>query len=223
MIYQDSASSGEIFKTDVIRQLYPSEINLGRKVFGNTIPYHKIFIVKGIYSAPVTLATGNERSNTIYLFAWDHALKFNVSIGHHRSTLIHEMTHVWQSVHGILALQYLAGSFSAQIIEGFKEALKDYKEGALKSCLPDCYRNAAYVISMKDVGKPWSSFNTEQQAMLVETWFRQDPWPFPNEQIPGGNMSKSDPRYPYIKDNILAGNPYAAYFPYETHAIRNTV
>jgi hypothetical protein len=42
-------------------------------------------------------------------------------------------------------------------------------------------------------GNPWSSYNAEQQASIVEDWFR-------------GGMPASDPLYPYITDHVRTGN-----------------
>lgn len=77
----------------------------------------------------------------------------------------------------------------------------------------DHYRSRAYVFSMNQMGvNNFTDFNVEQQASIVESWYAPDAEPnHLKEIIPGGNMSTSDVRYPYITCNILANAPNARY------------
>lgn len=69
-------------------------------------------------------------------------------------------------------------------------------------------------LSASDFGRNWSTFNVEQQASIVESWyvtervrktFRKP------DGIHGGSMSEHDVRFPYIRDVIRARNRNAGY------------
>ena len=82
-------------------------------------------------------------------------------------TLIHELTHVWQGVHRSHPLAYIFDSLHNQARLG-----------------SDAYGYVA--------GADWSSYGAEQQAMIVEDWYRL-------------GMNEADPMFRYIRDNIRAG------------------
>lgn len=80
----------------------------------------------------------------------------------------------------------------------------------------DEHRAGAYKLSASDFGRNWSTFNVEQQASIVESWyvtervrktFRKP------DGIHGGSMSEHDVRFPYIRDVIRARNRNAGYQP----------
>jgi hypothetical protein len=81
--------------------------------------------------------------------------------------MVHELTHVWQADHSAWTPSFIFRSIFAQL-GGTRRAYG--------------YR----------LGEPWSRYNVEQQASIVEDWLAR-------------GMSESDPRFPYIRDYIREG------------------
>lgn len=205
--------------------LYPEEIALAKTVFADTLPYNDIFISKVSLGggAPVTIATNPVKSKAQFLILWEQAWNLNVATQGNdmKTTLIHELTHVWQGTYGNYVMGYMAESVWSQLREGVRDIFKDgpekgiervrrmVKEGMSKW---DEHRSHAYKFTMKDVGKNWNTFNVEQQASIIESWYSFEPTRFiDGSAVPAGYRSPKDPRYPYIKDNIRAKDANAAY------------
>lgn len=164
------------------RLINQAEIDLARQVFADQLPYEKIhlasYFLPGNQGVPVTLASASSlipvrslRSYTIY---------FGPDVFQHggdqpgvRNVLIHELTHVWQGHHSLFAWEYMVESMIAQghavVTQGDRNRAYDYQPGA-----------------------EWSSYNVEQQALMVQHWFTN-------------GMRTDDPLYRYIRDNIRAG------------------
>ena len=164
------------------RLLKPSEVEFARKVFEDQVPYNKVhlasYFLPGNDGVPVTLASVSSlipvhsmRSYTIY-FGPD-VFRDGADQPKFRDTFIHELTHVWQGYHSGLGWEYMVESMVAQghavITQGNRNRAYDYKPG-----------------------EPWDSYNVEQQALLVQDWFRN-------------GMRTDDERYTYIVNNIRAG------------------
>ena len=164
------------------RLLKKSEIEFARRVFEKQLPYKKIHIagyyLPGNQGVPVTLASVSSiipvrsmRNYTIYFGPEVYAE--GADRPDTASTFIHELTHVWQGFHSGLGWEYMVESMIAQghaiLTQGDRNRAYDYKPG-----------------------KPWEEYNVEQQALLVQDWFRN-------------GMSEEDERYPYIADHIRAG------------------
>lgn len=208
-------------KDQWIGALWQNEIELAKTVFGDTLPYDRISIANmTLGSTAVTVATSPIRSRATYVLMWGEVYGSNVTDTRFRDTFIHELTHVWQAEHGSFAMAYMAESLWAQLKngteeifkDGFLEGLKRIKkmiEGGFKDW--DHYRDKAYHFTVGDIGKPFSDFNVEQQAGIIETWFSVSGHTYGSNLIPGGKRSPKDARYPYIKNNILARDPAAAY------------
>jgi hypothetical protein len=81
-------------------------------------------------------------------------------------TFIHELTHVWQYQHRSYSGSYIFDSAAAQALHG-----------------DDAYQY--------EPGKPWDSYNAEQQAHIVQDWY-----------VLGLNDDPNDPLFPYIRDVI---------------------
>jgi hypothetical protein len=197
------------------------EEQLARSVFGDQLPYGQIWLGNRYLlgqSVPITIATDVRGKKANYVICWGDPNVYNNGADHGdqtRATFIHELTHVWQGHHGYTPVVFMVESVAAQGWNGVKDI---YKQGRYSGW--DNHRNKTYVYSMNDIGKPWSSFNVEQQGNIVEDWFKEsDEANADGEIIKGGNMSILDPRYPYIRDNIRAGKPDAAYVPFEVHRI----
>ena len=164
------------------RLLNKSEMEFARRVFEEQLPYNKIhlasYYLPGNQGVPVTLASVSSiipvstlRHYTIYFGPEvfnDGADRPGVA-----STFVHELTHVWQGYHGNLGWEYMVNSMLAQghaiLTQGDRNRAYDYKPG-----------------------KPWKKYNVEQQALLVQDWFRN-------------GMSEDDERYTYITKHIRAG------------------
>ncbi|WP_294325641.1 peptidoglycan-binding domain-containing protein [uncultured Sphingomonas sp.] len=134
-----------------------------------------------------------------------------------RATFIHEMTHVWQGCNnGHWSGTYQAKSVVAQVREGVRDIIrtKDYDDG-IKNW--DRHRSTAYRLDVRWFGRPWSSFNVEQQATIVETWFIDEALRRSRGNdgpgVFGASMSPYDARFPYIRDVIRKRSPTASYFP----------
>jgi len=164
------------------RLLKPSEVELARQVFQDQLPYNKIhlanYYLPGNKGTPVTLASVSSiipvrslRYYTIY-FGPD-AFENGADQPGIRDTFIHECTHVWQGFHGGLGWEYMVESMFAQ---GHAIITKGD-------------RNEAYHY---EPGKPWDDYNVEQQALLVQHWFKY-------------GMKEDDPRHTYVVNHIRAG------------------
>jgi hypothetical protein len=164
------------------RLLKESEIELARQVFEDQLPYNKVHVASyylpGNDGVAVTLASVSSiipvrslRNYTIY-FGRDVYRDGGDTPGV-RDTLIHELTHVWQGYHSGLGWEYMVESMVAQghaiLSQGDRNRAYDYAPGG-----------------------EWSSYNVEQQALIVQHWFRN-------------GMREDDERYRYIVGNIRAG------------------
>ncbi|WP_437827615.1 hypothetical protein [Sorangium sp. So ce1153] len=146
---------------------------IATRVFKATLPYHKIFItpIIGLQSRPFTSTV----PPLLDLYILPIAYTVNIGWNGFRhgmdtvapATLIHELTHVWQGAHRFIASQYMWESITHQAI------------GWLTSTDPYRY----------EPGHSWSSYNVEQQASIVEDWFKQ-------------GERTDDPLYRYIRDDI---------------------
>jgi hypothetical protein len=164
------------------RLLKQSEIEFARQVFQDQLPYGKVHIASyylpGNQGVPVTLASVSSiipvaslRNYTIYFgpeVFRDGADQPNI-----RDTFIHELTHVWQGFHSGLGWEYMIESMIAQG----------------HAVLTTGDRNKAYEYKP---GREWGDYNVEQQALLVQDWFRN-------------GMRDDDERYSYIANHIRAG------------------
>lgn len=164
------------------RLLKESEVEFARQVFEDKLPYDKVYLSD--YFLPfndgtaVTVASASAfalrrawRSYTIFFGRGPFERGADgPDFGH---TFIHELTHVWQGFHGVLGWEYMAQSMLAQgyaiLTQGSRHKAYNYEPGA-----------------------PWGSYNVEQQAYLVEHWYRR-------------GMNTDDERFPYIANHIRAG------------------
>ncbi len=205
------------------RRLFESEIALAKTVYQDTLPYKRIFIsnfkttVQGI-----TLATRRNSRKANYIILWSDIFSVDATTEHYlRSTFIHELAHVWQSQYGKSAVAYMRESawkqlkhgvkdiFSENYLSGFKRVGEMTKKGFAEEW--GYHRNMAYQFEMSEIGKDFKEFNVEQQAMIIETWFRSEPYKTRNAIYPAGFASEQDSRFPYVRDCIRAGNPNAKY------------
>ena len=164
------------------RLLKKSEIEFARQVFEDQLPYKKVhlasYYLPGNDGVPVTLASVSSiipvaslRHYTIYF--GPEVFEQGADRPGIRDTFIHELTHVWQGYHSNLGWEYMVNSMIAQghaiLTQGDRNRAYDYEPG-----------------------KPWDDYNVEQQALLVQHWFRD-------------GMQEDDKRFTYIANHIRKG------------------
>lgn len=164
------------------RLLKKSEIEFARQVFEDRIPYKKVHIVSyylpGNEGVPVTMASVSSiipvttlRHYTI--FFGPEVFKEGADRPGVASTFVHELMHVWQGYYSNLGWEYMVKSMIAQghaiLTKGDRNKAYDYKPG-----------------------KPWKDYNVEQQALLVQDWYRN-------------GMREDDERFTYIANHVRAG------------------
>ena len=149
------------------RPLTGAEVTLARPVFGDSIAYDRVAITTFDLGSAVTLMdAGLDGKGPLYLINWVDGFQTTLSPADRPATLIHELTHVWQGQHGLIPPLYMAQAGWAQISAGVDDVLRsrqwrDWGE----------HRGAAYRFDKGEIGRDWSSFNAEQQASLVQSWF----------------------------------------------------
>lgn len=199
------------------RNLNQDEINEVVKVFQYSVDLTNVYICRPILTEAgvITVASVNDTGSI-----WKYEILWSTDV-YNRSaiqatqhnTLIHEMTHVWQGQHGIYPSVYMLESAWEQFTHGVEDIID---KGEWRTW--DVHRGTAYLYNMADIGANWNQFNVEQQASIVESWYldEMDNRRSPNNKFYGegvycGGASPYDPRYPYIRDVILAGKPNAPY------------
>ena len=164
------------------RPLRKSEIEFARRVFEDRLPYGRIYLSSRFLpfneGTAVTVASLSAfvpvramRSYTI--FVGPEVFDEGADGPRFHDTFIHELTHVWQGYHSGLGWEYMVQSMIAQghaiLTQGDRNRAYDYKPG-----------------------EPWDNYNVEQQALLVQDWYRN-------------GMREDDERYAYIANHIRAG------------------
>ena len=160
------------------RTLTMKETVAAFNIFQTSINYAKVRVKDdlGLGGSPWTSPPGFGSSN--YILHVGETLYTDLAKNNNRKTVfIHELTHVWQGQHGVPLGYVLNSAFHqsvAAILSGGKVA-KAYQ----------------YTPGLK-----WSQYNCEQQATIVDHWFRE------------GSYS-SHANYVYITTNVRTGNPWA--------------
>lgn len=164
------------------RPLNEDEVALARQVFHDQLPYGRIYLANfylpGNENVPVTMAAGAEvipvRSLAEYtIYFGPDVFRNGAHLPATRETFIHELTHVWQGHHSTFSWHYMVDSMLAQ-----GRAIIFHGD-----------RNKAYDF---EAGKEWDSYNVEQQANIVESWFAR-------------GMDTNSELYAYIDKHIRAG------------------
>jgi hypothetical protein len=134
-----------------LRNLSGAEEALARSVFLHYLPYRHIYIsdVLGLGGAPFTFRLMVRFIINLGPAAFNDGAD---STTYWQETLIHELTHVWQSQRHWFPWLYVAQSVIAQC-------------GAI---LKTRDRNSAYIYTP---GALWETYNVEQQASIVADWF----------------------------------------------------
>lgn len=132
------------------RKLHPTELAVGKRVFGNTIKWDQVRISDGSGVGDSIFTNAGIGLDRIYVTKHHFSMVPN-------EILIHELAHVWQGTHdGITGWGY---KISSLVHQGYHMARGNS-------------RNAAYTYDAKLVGLiPWSMYPAEEQAQIVEDWF----------------------------------------------------
>lgn len=199
-----------------IRRITAAERKLAYSVFHDSIRYDNVYISDMIGGDQV-ITTAVRTPDLRYIILWARGFSDTMDTALKRATLIHEMTHVWQGNNGITGGFYMQQSIVAQVTNGVADIIR--KRDFLNAIRNwDSHRSTAYAFNMADMGKPWSTFNVEQQASIVESWYvaERDRGRRSRGQpngVYGGGASATDVRYAYIRDVIRARRPNASLRP----------
>lgn len=205
------------------RPLTSEELAVARSVFQDVLDYSRVHITDiQLGGAVTTCLLSLDDGKYHYYLNWGHAVfTSGVIANNERSTLVHELTHVWQGHYGAAPGRYMAQSVIAQLDSGIRDAWNKGERDPRRVWRNwDDHRSTAYVITPADFGRDWKTFNVEQQGMLVQTWYvseldRRREQVSGGPGVVGGGASPYDPRYPYIRDVILRRDRNAPYRPVE--------
>lgn len=206
-------------------KLYPEEVSLAKEVFQDTLPYNRIFISDSKNQTQgITISTRANRKRASYLLLWSNAYKTNIAKASDRmkETFIHELVHVWQGQYsGSSGISYMANSTWNQFSYGVRDIFKNgfgsgsrrisemFRKGLIKEW--GVHRNQAYSFKVEEIGKDFKTFNVEQQALIIESWYAKRAFKVNEIEYKAGMESENDDRFPYVRDCIRKGNPNASY------------
>lgn len=150
----------QVFSLVLTRKLSNQELQIAKSVFGDSINYDLVRINQwfGNDRAFVTLHTINVNPS-----------KINTNTLEGKATLIHELTHVWQYEH--LGAKYVADALIAQSGDGIKTGSYPPNIGK-PSTNGYAYGGYTELQSRMDKAQGLNSFNLEQQAMIVEHYYK---------------------------------------------------
>ncbi|PSJ39547.1 peptidoglycan-binding domain-containing protein [Allosphingosinicella deserti] len=201
------------------RKLDSAEIAIARSVYASVLPFDRIYITDLDLGGAVTLAGMDLRTGKFdYTINWVEGFGGITGFADRRATLVHELCHVWQGEHGVWPTFYMGQSIWSQLTSGIRDIWRQRKWRGWGT-----HRSTAYPFPETAIGNDWSTFNVEQQASLVESWYmpeRERVTRLGNNRIRvhdfgpgvyGGGRSEHDARFPYIRDVIRAGNRSARY------------
>jgi len=152
------------YLTSRTRPLTAAEVNDARLVYQRTIKFDRVMVADdlGARSAQWTEPSGGPMD--LYILHMGPIGFASTDDPNMRAILIHELCHVWQGMNHIFSWGYVVGSLLNQAIYGL--SAYDYTPGDL-----------------------WGEYNVEQQAHIVEDWYR-------------GGLRTDSPLYRYITGNI---------------------
>ncbi len=171
-----------------IRYLGAHEISIAKSVFENTIAYDRVLIGDGLGASarPFTIPVPYTSPRKYMINVGENGYQGMSYVQTDKELLIHELTHVWQGHHSTWAWSVQGSSIYHQIRHG--DGAYDYSKSSYKD---------------------WDDYNPEQQAQIVEDWFRAASLEANDgKSVNGadGLMGEDDPRYGYIVLNIRGHN-----------------
>jgi len=148
------------------RHLADKERAVAYKVFEGSVPYSKVIVSDGLgYNGRAF--TMPELGGTYVIHVGDGYYGMSSpNLPDDRALLIHELVHVWQGEHSRWRGSFVAKSGWAQLHDG--DDAYNYDPARLKN---------------------WDSYNPEQQAQIVEDWYK-------------AGALETDPRYWFVRCNI---------------------
>jgi hypothetical protein len=165
------------------RHLGRHEISIAKSVFEDTIAYDRVIISDGLgfSGRPFTVPVPFTSPRKYMILAGDGYTGMSYR-QEDKDLLIHELTHVWQGHHSTWAWSVQGSSVYHQAREG----------------------DDAYSYDKTNY-KDWDSYGPEQQAQIVEDWYKAA-----SHEANGGKyvdgqdwlMGEDDPRFRYIELNI---------------------
>ncbi len=132
------------------RELTTGERKVAREIYGKSIRYSKVRIHQGKYFFTQPPDSGMTPRGEIYASDTAYHDDYSNESAGTQGFFIHEMGHVWQYQNGIL--NPIWSALKIQISHGFKYG-------------------AAYAYRL-DAGKTLTDYNMEQQASILEDYFR---------------------------------------------------
>jgi hypothetical protein len=132
------------------RRLSPDELQAGRRVYAETIPWDRVRVYQGSYVARVASASTKEPTAVVTMRVVHVPSSFDTYTTRGRAWLVHELMHVWQS-------QHTATSCMARAFVGQRRGGYDY--GGV-----DGLRAHA--------GDGLAAFNPEQQADIMRGYYK---------------------------------------------------
>lgn len=173
------------------RHLSPEERTLAEMVFGGSLPAQDRIILTNLdhpQGRAFTIPNPDGQCLINLGPAYGDPIRFtNKAYPEQGQLLIHELTHVWQIHHSTFV--------PGLICDGaFNQIKNELEEG---------------VYNPGDGQQSWQSYNLEQQATIVDLWYRG--WS-------GPACSEQSPVYHHIRDTINGGTPPPAV---QTMSVRN--
>jgi len=167
-----------------VRYLGTHETSIAKSVFENTIAYDRVLIGDGLGASarPFTIPVPFTSPRKYMINVGENGYQGMSYVQKDKELLIHELTHVWQGHHSTWAWSVQGSSIYHQARHG--DAAYDYSKSSYKD---------------------WDDYNPEQQAQIVEDWFRAASLEANGgKSVDGadGLMGEDDPRYGYIVLNI---------------------
>lgn len=147
-----------ILTVEVKRKLTKSEVDLARLVYKDSIPYDKVWIIKGgLLEMPNSSNNAMTPYGNIYLPSHHYDKIPDFTIDNKQSDnirwFIHEMAHVWQ--YYAMDISVACRGIMLQLKGGYDSNAKAY----------------AYDLLGADSKKEFKDFNIEQQAEIIAHYF----------------------------------------------------
>ena len=163
------------------RPMSAAEVQLAEKVFGSELPYGNVILTNlSMIGGRAFTAPGVDGKTYCNLgTAYNNTLGGNGTYPAPGELMIHELTHAWQIAHN----SFVPGFACSGVVNQVNYVMGD-----------DIYAYGS-------AGPPWSSFNLEQQATIVNQWFGGD-----GNSNGQGAMNKNNPYYRYVAENVLTGS-----------------
>jgi hypothetical protein len=132
------------------RRLAPHEVEAGRRVYAETIPWDRVRIYPGSYVARLASASTKEPTAVVTMRVVHVPSSFDTATAAGRAWLVHELMHVWQG-------QHTGPSCMARAIVGQRHGGYDY--GGVEGL------RAHAAVGL-------AAFNPEQQADIMRGYYK---------------------------------------------------